>query len=215
MKRPCELTLEARKKPHQARATATVEAIFEATIQVLLAFGPSRLTTTRVAERAGVSVGTLYQYFPNKQALLFALIQRHLSEVAEALELACKRYSGLRLGAISDGLVAAYLEAKTRHLEGTRALYAITYELDNGADLVGSAARRIQAAITPLLASASDASFADVARVGFALRAALAGTVRTVLERGATPASLAMLRSELPRICRAYLLTAAISRSNE
>ena len=50
----------------------TVEAISEATIQVLLAVGLDRLTTTRVAERAGVSVGTLYQYYPNKQALLYA-----------------------------------------------------------------------------------------------------------------------------------------------
>ena len=58
---------EPRKTPIQARSTVTVEAISEATIQVLLTHGADRLTTTRVAERAGVSVGTLYQYYPNKQ----------------------------------------------------------------------------------------------------------------------------------------------------
>ncbi|ABE33346.1 bacterial regulatory s, tetR family protein [Paraburkholderia xenovorans LB400] len=66
--------LNARKQPQQARSQATVDAIFDATIQVLLADGLQRLTTIRVAERAGVSVGTLYQYFPQKQALLFAVL---------------------------------------------------------------------------------------------------------------------------------------------
>ena len=56
---------EPRKSPVQARSTVTVEAIYEATIQVLLSDGLPRLTTTRVADRAGVSTGALYQYYPN------------------------------------------------------------------------------------------------------------------------------------------------------
>ena len=60
---------EPRKTPLQARSTASVEAIMQATIQVLLKDGKVKLTTTRIADRAGVSVGTLYQYFPNKQAI--------------------------------------------------------------------------------------------------------------------------------------------------
>src|SRR5580704_11368515 len=74
---------QARKTPLQRRSTVTVEAIAEATIQVLLAVGSDRLTTTRVAERAGVSVGTLYQYYPNKQSLLHAVLEAHLTRVAE------------------------------------------------------------------------------------------------------------------------------------
>src|SRR5215813_6624914 len=60
------VAFEPRKTPIQARSAVTVEAISEATIQVLLSHG-ERLTTTRIAERAGVSVETLYQYYPNKQ----------------------------------------------------------------------------------------------------------------------------------------------------
>ena len=56
-----QLLWEPRKSPVQARSAASVDAIIEATIQVLLRVGKERLTTTRVAERAGVSVGTLYQ----------------------------------------------------------------------------------------------------------------------------------------------------------
>ena len=62
-----------------------MDAILEATIQVLLSGGKEQLTTTRVAARAGVSVGTLYQYFPNKSALLQAALRRHLDEVSEAV----------------------------------------------------------------------------------------------------------------------------------
>jgi AcrR family transcriptional regulator len=62
---------QPRKTPLPKRSALTVEAIAEATIQVLLALGSDRLATTRVPERAGVSVGTLYQYYPNKQALLY------------------------------------------------------------------------------------------------------------------------------------------------
>ncbi|HEX3471637.1 MAG TPA: helix-turn-helix domain-containing protein, partial [Silvibacterium sp.] len=64
MPRPQQSLLQPRKSPVQARSTASVSAILEATIQVLLDVGKERLTTTRVAYRAGVSVGTLYQYFP-------------------------------------------------------------------------------------------------------------------------------------------------------
>src|SRR3712207_891853 len=85
------LHLEPRKTPQQARSAATVEAICTATIQVLLADGPTRLTTTRVAERAGVSIGTMYQYYPNKQALLFAILEQKLDTVEAAMLAAVER----------------------------------------------------------------------------------------------------------------------------
>jgi len=62
----------------------------QATIQVLLKDGKMKLTTTRIAERAGVSVGTLYQYFPNKSSLIQALLKKHLDGVALAMETACE-----------------------------------------------------------------------------------------------------------------------------
>jgi AcrR family transcriptional regulator len=65
--------ISSRKKPQQARSTDLVAAILEAAVQVLAREGAQRFTTTRVAERAGVSVGSVYQYFPNKAAILFRL----------------------------------------------------------------------------------------------------------------------------------------------
>ena len=67
------LSISSRKQPKQARAVELISAILEAAVQVLASEGAQRFTTTRVAEKAGVSVGSLYQYFPNKAALLFRL----------------------------------------------------------------------------------------------------------------------------------------------
>jgi AcrR family transcriptional regulator len=61
------------KKPKQARSAELVAAILEAAVQVLAKEGAQRFTTARVAEKAGVSVGSVYQYFPNKAAILFRL----------------------------------------------------------------------------------------------------------------------------------------------
>lgn len=196
--------LKARKQPRQARAKATVDAIFEATIQVLLSDGLSRLTTTRVAERAGVSVGTMYQYFPQKQALLFALLARHLEAVADAVAAACARSHGLSLETMSNALVAAYLNAKTKDLDTARALYAVAADIDTD-DLLGTVARRNQNAVRDVLMSAKDITFDAPDEVAFTLRATLAGTTRAVLERGATRQELAAMRRELPILCRAYL----------
>ncbi|MFC4278372.1 TetR family transcriptional regulator [Achromobacter aloeverae] len=63
----------SRKQPQQARSTELVAAILEAATQVLAEEGAPRFTTARVAEKAGVSVGSLYQYFPNKASILFRL----------------------------------------------------------------------------------------------------------------------------------------------
>jgi len=65
--------ISSRKLPQQARSTELVAAILEAATQVLAKEGASRFTTARVAEKAGVSVGSVYQYFPNKAAILFRL----------------------------------------------------------------------------------------------------------------------------------------------
>lgn len=65
--------IATRKEPKQARSTELVAAILEAAIQVLAKEGAPRFTTARVAEKAGVSVGSVYQYFPNKAAILFRL----------------------------------------------------------------------------------------------------------------------------------------------
>ena len=118
--------LEPRKSPVQARSTASVDAILEATIQVLLQVGKDRLTTTRVASRAGVSVGTLYQYFPNKSSLLQAVLKRHLATIADAIELTCEEQKGNTPRQMATALIIAFLEAKMRDTKTSVALYSVS-----------------------------------------------------------------------------------------
>ena len=70
---PRNVPVASRKQPKQARSAELVAAVLEAAVQVLAEEGATRFTTARVAEKAGVSVGSLYQYFPNKAAILFRL----------------------------------------------------------------------------------------------------------------------------------------------
>jgi len=75
-----------RKEPRQERAKATVDAILSATARILVKEGYDRASTNRIAEAAGVSVGSLYQYFPSKEALVAALIEKHSQEMLSYLE---------------------------------------------------------------------------------------------------------------------------------
>ena len=75
-----------RKLPKQARSRFTVEAILAATTHILVEEGYEKANTNRIAERAGISIGSLYQYFPNKESLLTALMNQHAQEMAELVE---------------------------------------------------------------------------------------------------------------------------------
>lgn len=74
-----------RKLPRQARSTRLVADILQAASRVLVRDGARRFTTARVAERAGISVGSLYQYFPNKEAILFRLQEQEWGQTMEQL----------------------------------------------------------------------------------------------------------------------------------
>jgi AcrR family transcriptional regulator len=78
-------SVSSRKQPQQARSNELVAAILDAAVQVLAKEGAQRFTTARVAERAGVSVGSLYQYFPNKAAILFRLQSDEWRQTSELL----------------------------------------------------------------------------------------------------------------------------------
>jgi AcrR family transcriptional regulator len=130
--------LEPRKLPRQARSEATVEAILEAAAQVFERQGYSAGTTNRIAERAGVSIGSLYQYFPNKDAILVALVYRHLAESTAELGPHLERLSrGARfddvLPEIVNAMVALHALAPGLHrvlFEETQLPPALRAELD-------------------------------------------------------------------------------------
>ena len=199
-----QVPLEPRKTPIQARSTASVNAILDATIQVLLKLGKERLTTTSVALRAGVSVGTLYQYFPNKSALLQAALKRHLDEVTNAVELVCKQQEGASLRQMATALITAFFEAKMKNAKTSVALYSVSSDVD-GAKIVQQTGVRSNKAIVEMLASSREPPPGDPELVASILQGAMAGIIRRLLESAAPENQCKTLQDELILFACAYL----------
>lgn len=115
----------ARKKPVQARSRQMVSDILDAAAQVFVACGYAGATTTRVAERAGVSVGSVYQYFQNKDSLLVALGARHIDRAHGRLELVIAHIetNPMPLRSLVQSLVDAMVEVHLDEPELHRVLF--------------------------------------------------------------------------------------------
>src|SRR5208282_3960199 len=75
-----------RRRPRQRRAHQTVEAVLDSVVRILKREGVDAVTTNRIAEVAGVSIGSVYQYFPDKRAIYVALHQRHVDQIDRIVE---------------------------------------------------------------------------------------------------------------------------------
>lgn len=106
------MTEKSRRNPKQARAQATVDAILAATFQLLEADGAGKLTTNRIAERAGVSIGTLYQYFEDRDDILAAMGERQ----AEALR---QKITQIVLDSPEQGGIRTIVQAMMSGIEGS------------------------------------------------------------------------------------------------
>jgi AcrR family transcriptional regulator len=195
---------EPRKTPVQARSAVTVEAISEAAVQVLLTHGSDRLTTTRVADRAGVSVGTLYQYYPNKRSLLFSVLENHLSVVATAVEIACERARHKPLADMMREMVEAFVDIKIERADISVALYRVSADI-GGPELMKRISQRLHRAIEGMIGTAADLkSTPDKFAIEMML-AAMSGAMRAVLEAGGSPTMMRKLREQLVLLCHAYM----------
>jgi AcrR family transcriptional regulator len=105
---------ERRRRPSQERSQALVKAILDATAELLATDGPSRTTTNRVADRAGVSIGSVYQYFPDKQALYEALAERYVGQLRDALDGVWARVMAAPLEQVVPSLFGALIEVSRR-----------------------------------------------------------------------------------------------------
>ena len=200
--------LKPRKLPIQARSAVTVEALQVAAIHVLVREGLHRCTTTRVAERAGTSVGSLYQYYPNRDALLRAVLERHLDGIAAAVEAACIESRGKGLVEMGSTVVTAYLSAKLQNPEELRAIYSVAEDRD-GAAIAARVYMRAVAAVRDMLATAADGRFEDPEIVANFALAAMAGPIQALLNGRALESMNQHLHSELTRLVTAYLLASA------
>ncbi|MBJ8478358.1 TetR family transcriptional regulator [Acinetobacter pittii] len=197
-------SLKPRKSPVQARSTATIEVLHEATIQVLLKEGIVKCNTTRIAERAGISVGSIYQYYPNRDSLLAAVLQRHLDSIAQRVEELCLKYEKTSIEIIIIALVDEIILAKLSNPEESKALYAISGER-GGLDLSRRMNDRMLATVSNLLESASDIEFVDSQIVAEVILGTIMGLIRRVLENQITDKAEQVLESHLKQMVLAYL----------
>src|SRR5215471_18600028 len=100
-----------RKSASQERSRATVDALIEATARILVKEGFDKASTNRIAEKAGVSVGSLYQYFPCKEALVAAVMERHNQELMQVVRGALVEVAALPMEHAVRTLVAAAIKA--------------------------------------------------------------------------------------------------------
>jgi len=100
-----------RRIPRQPRALVTVEAILDAVVRILKRDGVEAVTTNRIAEVAGVSVGSVYQYFPDKRAIFLALHDRHVAEVGRVIDSSLVAHAGSSLEDVLRALLEALIDA--------------------------------------------------------------------------------------------------------
>ena len=201
------VAFEPRKTPIQARSTVTVEAISEAAIQVLLSHGAERFTTTRVAERAGVSVGTLYQYYPNKQSLLYAVLEHHMNNVLARVEAACASACHKRLAEMIREMVEAFVDAKMERADISAALYRVSADV-GGPALIKRISQRSRKAIEATLQTAPDFKLPPDKLAIDIMLGAMAGVMRSLLESGPAPGTVHKLREQLVLLCQSYMMAA-------
>lgn len=199
--------LKPRRAPRQARSQRTVDVLLTATARVLVARGWAGTTTNHVAERAGVSVGTLYEYFPGKEALVAALVERHLVEAEAQLgALAASVMAGgvPTLEALVRAIVAAMIEL---HVAAPR-LHRVLFEevphppaVRRRVRAMEDAHARALAALLPRLVPLRTPAL--TARVVVELLEAL--THRWVVTADAAPLPREQMQAELERLVLAYV----------
>jgi len=165
--------LKPRKKPLQTRSTATVDAIVEATIRILRRDGWAGCTTTRIATLAGVSVGSLYQYFPNRNAIAVEIVRQRTRTYLAAVIAADLSGAATPEEAV-EAAIAAFVIEKRKSLDVSFALRDALPEVQ-GRQAIIEEARRFVPALQAKLAAAG-AETAHPAQLAVAL-AAVEGAV--------------------------------------
>lgn len=190
-----------RKQPLQDRSTATVEAIVEAAIRILRTDGWARLTTTRVAERAGVSVGSLYQYFPNREAIAVEIVRRRTRAFLAAV-IAVDLAGATDLDEAAQRAMAGFLAEKRRTLDLSLALRDTLPEIQ-GRQAILEEARLCVPALQTKFAAVAGAP-PDAVRLAMAL-AAVEGTIWEALAQDPAVLDDPATLPTLTRVFRAAL----------
>jgi AcrR family transcriptional regulator len=190
--------------PRQERAKQTVGAMLDAAVKLLKRGGASSISTNRVAETAGVSIGSLYQYFPNKNALFVALHERHIGLVAEVIGRRMTECSDSSLQHLVESLVEGMVEVHTVDTELSELLASeVPHRADGTVDFSTRFHEAFRAALAPHAASLGT-------KIDFDVRAFIMANMvdalgHAVVLRRPRGLSLARAKAESSKAILAYL----------
>jgi len=197
--------LSPRKAPRQSRSQATVTAILDATARILVERGFAAMSTNAVAERAGVSVGSLYQYFPNKEALIAALHARHGEQMMDVIRRALTKAMDATLDDALAGLIEATVDAHRVDADLHRMLEQRLGSTEQQM-LRGEYLDLMQDRIVALLARHRDEiGVTDLKLATYMLMNAAHGLVHAVIEQRPRGVSLKTATHEIVRMMKSYL----------
>jgi AcrR family transcriptional regulator len=196
--------IRQRKRPLQQRSQATVDAVLEATLQVLKRDGAQALTTTAVAARAGVSVGTLYQYFPDKDSLVMALKVQYFQALVTTLRAAARSVEGQPLEQALPEIIGALLSFKRERLDLSLALREPMMAM-GGEAIVREATRQLVSAMARVLAAARPALRDPTLRAQI-MNSAIEGVLSAVIFQAPRQLGTPQLAEELNRLALSYAL---------
>jgi AcrR family transcriptional regulator len=112
-----------RRRPQQHRAHQTVDAVLDGVVRILKREGVSAVTTNRIAEVAGVSIGSIYQYFPDRRAIFVALHQRHIDEIDNVIKTTLIDHATSSMEKLIAALIEGMIDAHARDPELYEALF--------------------------------------------------------------------------------------------
>lgn len=183
---PAHLLPALRKRPAQSRSRAVVDAVAEACLRILEESGEGALTVARIAEVSGVAVGSIYQYFPNKDAMVALLYERALDQESAQLLQMRERLTGLTLEPALREILANILRVEVRLFRFNQAFhlrYHAAFHLGMWRGPYKSAAEFIDATWLPFLQMyAHEVNTPDPALAAYLLGKGLRGMIRSVLE---------------------------------
>jgi AcrR family transcriptional regulator len=193
-----------RRRPQQRRARDTVEAVLDAVIRLLKREGSGAITTNRIAEVAGVSIGSVYQYFPDKRAIFTALHQRHVDEIDRIVQGTLVEHAASSMEDLLRAMIEAMIDAHTTDPE----LYELLLnEVPHKADGTREFAVRLHGAF--LLALSARAfelkNHRDLDRVVFIVTNMVEALSHGAVLRRPTTLSLEDAKEEVVRAVMAYL----------
>jgi AcrR family transcriptional regulator len=194
--------LAPRNVPKQARSEATVEVILEAAAQVFERHGYAAGTTNRIAERAGVSIGSIYQYFPNKDAILVALVRRHIDEGMAALG---PQLARLEAGSSFDEVLSELVEAMVALHALAPGLHRVLFEETQLPASLRTELYGLEDRLVELAAEALGPSFADARLTARVLISTIEGLTHRLVLRPPAEVGAEAIAREITELVRAYL----------